>query len=68
MKRMLTLSVRREYGSVLAFPYMPHIADLPPGWWHFSAAQRIKHLIGLDCCYEILSWLWAGLDPLRRLL
>jgi len=23
-------------------------------------------LIGLDRCYEILSWPWAGLDPLRR--
>ena len=32
----------------------------------FSAAQKIEHLIGLDRCYEILSWPWAGLDPLRR--
>jgi len=23
-------------------------------------------LIGLDRCYAILSWPWAGLDPLRR--
>jgi len=36
------------------------------GWRHFSAAQKIEHLIGLDRCYEILSWPWAGLDPLRR--
>jgi len=42
------------------------LADLPPGWRHFSAAQKIEHLIGLDRCYEILSWPWAGLDPLRR--
>ena len=36
------------------------------GWRHFSAAQKIEHLIGLDRCYEILSWPWTGLDPLRR--
>jgi hypothetical protein len=31
----------------------------------FSAAQKIERLIGLDRCYEILSWPWARLDPLR---
>ena len=45
---------------------MPRVADLPPGWRHFSAAQKIEHLIGLDRCYEILSWPWARLDPVRR--
>jgi hypothetical protein len=45
---------------------MPRVADLPPGWRHFSAAQKIEHLIGLDRCYEILSWPWNGLDPVRR--
>jgi hypothetical protein len=45
---------------------MPRVADLPPGWRHFSPAQKIEHLIGMDCCYEILSWPPAGLDPLRR--
>jgi hypothetical protein len=45
---------------------LPRVADLPPGWRHFSTAQKIEHLIGLDRCYEILSWPWAGLDPLRR--
>jgi hypothetical protein len=44
---------------------MPRVADLPPGWRHFSAAQKIEHLIGLDRCYEILSWPWADLDQLR---
>ena len=53
-------------GRIIAFPYMPRVADLPPGWRHFSAAQKIEHLIGLDRCYEILSWSWAELDPLRR--
>src|SRR6516164_2077035 len=54
-------------GSVIAFPYMPRVADLSPGWRHFSAAQKIDHLIGLDRCYEILSWgSITELDPLRR--
>jgi hypothetical protein len=64
--RQRKFGVRAEDGSVIAFPYMPRVAELPPGWRHFSAAQKIEHLIGLDRCYEILSWPWAGLDPLRR--
>jgi hypothetical protein len=66
LKRQRKLGVRREDGSVIAFPYMPRVADLPPGWRHFPAAQKIEHLIGLDRCNEILSWPWAGLDPLGR--
>jgi hypothetical protein len=66
LKRQRKLGVRAEDGSVIAFPYMPRVAELPSGWRHFSAAQKIEHLIGLDRCYEILSWPWAGLDPLRR--
>jgi hypothetical protein len=31
----------------------------------FLGAQKIEHLIGLDRCYEILSWPLAGLDPVR---
>ena len=66
LKRARKLGVRRKDGSILAFPYMPRVADLPPGWRHFSAAQKVEHLIGLDRCYEILSWPWAELDPVRR--
>ena len=66
LKRARKQGIRLEDGSVIAFPYMPRVADLPPGWSHFTAAQKIEHLIGLDRCYEILSWPWAGLDPLRR--
>jgi hypothetical protein len=44
---------------------MPRVSDLPSDWRHFSAAQKIEHLIGLDRCYEILSWSCDGLDPLR---
>ena len=66
LKRARKLGVRRKDGSIIAFPYMPRVADLPKGWRHFTAAQKIEHLIGLDRCYEILSWPWAGLDPLRR--
>ena len=66
LKRQRKHGVPAEDGSVIAFPRMPRVADLPPGWRHFSAAQKIEHLIGLDRCHEILSWPWAGLDPVRR--
>jgi hypothetical protein len=66
LKRARKQGIRLADGSVIAFPYMPRVADLPPGWRHFSAAQKIEHLIGLDRCHEILSWPWAGLDPVRR--
>src|SRR5215468_10754071 len=66
LKRQRRLGVHLEDGTVIAFPYMPRVADLPRGWRHFSAAQKIEHLIGLDRCYEILSWPWTGLDPVRR--
>jgi len=59
LKRQRKLGVRQKDGSIIAFPYMP-------AGGIFSAAQKIEHLIGLDRCYEILSWPWAGLDPLRR--
>jgi hypothetical protein len=67
LKRARNQGIRLEDGSVIPFPYMPRVADLPPGWRHFSAARKIEHLIGLDRCYEILSWgSYAELDPLRR--
>ena len=60
------LGGRTEDGSVIAFPYMPRVADLPPRWRHFSTAEKIKHLIGLDRCEETLSWgPITALDPLR---
>jgi len=67
LKRQRKLGVRTEDGRVIAFPYMPRVAELPAGWRHFPAAQKIEHLIGLDRCYEILSWgSYVELDPLRR--
>ena len=67
LKRARRQGVRLDDGSVIAFPYMPRVADLPPGWRHFSIAQKIEHLIGLDRCYEILSWgSIIELDPLRQ--
>jgi len=46
---------------------MPRVADLPPGWRHFTTAQKIDHLIDLDRWYEISSWgSYRELDPLRR--
>ena len=45
---------------------MPRVADLPPGWRHFTTAQKIDHLIDLDRWYEISSWgSYRELDPLR---
>jgi hypothetical protein len=67
LKRARKQGIRREDGSIVAFPRMPRVADLPPGWRHCSVAQKIEHLIGLDRCYEILSWgSYVELDPLRR--
>jgi hypothetical protein len=67
LKRARKLGVRLDDGSIIAFPYMPRVADLPAGWRHFSAAQKVDNLIGLDRCYEILSWRpITDLDPLRR--
>ena len=48
--------VPAEDGSMIAFPRMPRVADLPPGWRHFTTAQKIEHLIVLDRCRAILSW------------
>jgi len=62
----LKQGVRLADGRIIALPYMRRVADLPPGWGHFSAARMIEHLIGLDRCDEILSWgPITELDPLR---
>jgi hypothetical protein len=37
-----------------------------PGGGSVSPAQKIEHLIGMDRCYEILSWPLDELDPVRR--
>jgi hypothetical protein len=66
LKPQRRAGVRDVGGSVIAFPYMPRVAELPPGWRHFSPAQKIEHLIGMDRCYEILSWPLDELDPVRR--
>jgi hypothetical protein len=66
LKRRRKLGIRLEDGSVIAYPYMPRVADLPSGWRHFTTAGKIEHLIGLDRCQEILSWgPITELDPLR---
>src|SRR5262249_20751607 len=38
--------------AILAFPYMPRVADLPRDWRLFTTAQKIDHRIGLDRCRE----------------
>jgi hypothetical protein len=67
LKRQRKLGVRDEDGSVIAFPRMPHVSELPTDWRHWSPAQKIEHVLGmnLDRCYEILSWPIAELDPFR---
>jgi hypothetical protein len=66
LKRARKQGVRLADGSIIAFPYMPRVADLPLGWRHFTTAQKIEHLIGLDRYEEILSWgPVTELDPLR---
>lgn len=55
LKRQRKLGIRTEDGRVIPFPYMPRVADLPPGWRYFTTAEKIEHLIGLDRCDEILS-------------
>jgi hypothetical protein len=66
LKRQRKAGISAGDGSVIAFPYIPRVAELPPGWRHFSPAQKIEHLIGMDRCYEILSWPLDELDPVRR--
>jgi sulfate permease family protein len=56
LKRQRKQGVRLADGSIIAFPYMPRVADLPSDWRHFTTEQKIEHLIGLDRWEEILSW------------
>ena len=67
LKRMRRAGVTDPVtGEVVPFPYMPRVADLPRNWRHFTTAQKIEHLIGLDRCDENLSWgPITELDPLR---
>jgi hypothetical protein len=67
LKRQRKLGVRTAEGSVIAFPHMPRVADLPRGWQHWSPAEKVEHLLGmtLDDMAEILSRPIAELDPFR---
>jgi hypothetical protein len=68
LKRQRKLGVRAEDGSVIAFPYMPRVTELPPEWQHFGPAQKVEHLLNmsLDRAAEVLSWgPVADLDPQR---
>ena len=58
-------AVRDNDGRVIAFPYMPRVAQLPRGWRRWSPAEKIEHLLvmSLDQGHEILSWPVAELDP-----
>jgi hypothetical protein len=67
LRRQRKLGVRADEGSVIAFPRMTRTADLPPGWRHWSPAEKIEHLLGmtLDDIAEIMSWPIAELDRFR---
>ena len=67
LKRARKQGIRLDDGSIIAFPYMPGVADRPRGWRHFSTADKIKHLLGmsLDRALEIVSWPLAECDPPR---
>jgi hypothetical protein len=67
LKRRRKLGIRAEDSSVIAFPRMPRVADLPRGWRHWPPAEKVEHLLSmsLDDMYEILSWPIVELDPFR---
>ena len=56
IRRARKAGVRSEDGSLVHFPYMPRVAELPANWRLLSAAQKIDHLIVPDRCHEVLSW------------
>ena len=60
-------ALRDDGGSLIAFPYMPRVAQLSRGWRRWSPAEKIEHLLGmcLDQAHSILSWPVAELDPPR---
>ena len=66
-RRACKAAVRDDGGRVIAFPYMPRVAQLPRGWRRWSPAEKIEHLLGmsLDQAHNILSWPPAELDPPR---
>ena len=68
IKRQRKLGVRCEDGSIITFPHMPRVAELPRGWRNFGPAQKVEHLLNmsLDRASEILSWeLVTDLDAQR---
>jgi len=58
LKRQRKLGVTAEDGSIVTFPYMPRVAELPREWRNFGPAQKVEHLLNmsLDRAAEILSW------------
>src|SRR5262249_6764930 len=58
LKRQRKLAVRADDGTIIAFPRMLRVAELPRGWRDFGPAQKVEHLLNmsLDRAAEILSW------------
>jgi hypothetical protein len=69
LKRQRQLGVRREDGSVIAFPRLTHPrAGLSHANWRaLGPGEKLERLFGmsLDDLYEIMSWPIDDLDPFR---
>jgi hypothetical protein len=67
IKRERKAGIHEDNGSVFDFPYMPRVAELPPGWRRWSPGEKVEHLLGmtLDDMAEIMSWPIGELDPFR---
>jgi hypothetical protein len=68
MRKLRKTGVRDANGKVVAFPFLPRVADLPPRWGQWSPSEKIERLLGMSLyrCCEILSWApTSELDRLR---
>ena len=45
LKRARKQGIRLGDGANIAFSYKPRVVDLPPGFRHFSTADKITHLL-----------------------
>jgi hypothetical protein len=51
LKRERKQGIRLDDDSVVAFPRMPRVADLPKDWRHWSPARKIEHLLGMSLAF-----------------
>jgi hypothetical protein len=48
LKRARKQGIGLVDGSIIAFPYMPCVAELPPGWRHWSPAEKVEHRLSMS--------------------